>query len=351
MLARPRFLSGVGDVQAGASSSLEALVIDDDILGDAFYALTPRPWDDEALDVAAIIEGVLGGKGFLATKHTRRYIRSEFVSPRLRRRGGGRRTGERGSGRSGSGATITQALPASPANASPSCSRASRWVCPPIQWPAMCAQIDACARELGLSEWPDPRRLLEAAAHDADRTIGARRRLRAPPPVELGPRKEPGRWRSPSSTSAPSGSYREIGRQVGEAARPQIEASLAFFADNFAAMSGGLSFGEAAAAGRRLPALRARLHPQAVEELEGMAEGAGVPFDAPCSCPTAPRSSPPASRSSASRPAARRAGRPPADRLAPGCTAVAIVLSAAGTSSVTTWTGMSSMRPTTCSST
>ena len=41
------------------------------------------------------------------------------------------------------------------------------------------------------------------------------------------------------------GSYREIGRQVGEAARAQIEASVAFYADNFEALSGGLPFADA----------------------------------------------------------------------------------------------------------
>jgi trimethylamine--corrinoid protein Co-methyltransferase len=150
MLARPRFLSGVGDVAAGASSSLEALVIDDDILGDAFYALTPRPWDDEALDVAAMVEGVLGDQGFLATKHTRRFIHSELVTPRLRRRGGD------GRGRSGSHGLaglarerVAELLAREPLGL------------PADTMAAMCDQIDACARRIGLSEWPDPRRLLE----------------------------------------------------------------------------------------------------------------------------------------------------------------------------------------------
>ncbi len=149
MLARPRFLSGVGDVQAGASSSLEALVIDDDILGDAFYALTPRPWDGEALDVAAMIEGALGGKGFLATKHTRRFIRSEFVSPRLRPRGGEQgRAGPHGLAGIAR-ERVAELLAREPVGL------------PADTLAAMCDQIDACAREIGLSEWPDPRRLLE----------------------------------------------------------------------------------------------------------------------------------------------------------------------------------------------
>lgn len=150
MLARPRFLSGVGDVQAGASSSLEALVIDDDILGDVFYALTPRPWDGEALDVAAIVEGVLGGKGFLGTRHTRRFIRSEFAAPPLRRRGG-----------VGSGRSDAHGLAATARERVAELTAREPVGLPADTMTAMCDQIDACAREIGLPEWPDPRRLLE----------------------------------------------------------------------------------------------------------------------------------------------------------------------------------------------
>ena len=81
LLARPRFLSGVGDVAAGASTNLEALVIDDDVLASVFYAVTPRPWDAEALNVEAMVDGVLSGHGFLGSRHTRRYLREDFVTP------------------------------------------------------------------------------------------------------------------------------------------------------------------------------------------------------------------------------------------------------------------------------
>ena len=64
------------------------LVIDDEVLNNVRYAVTPRPWDADALDVDAMVDGVLSGRGFLGTKHTRRYIRSEFVSPLLSYRGG-----------------------------------------------------------------------------------------------------------------------------------------------------------------------------------------------------------------------------------------------------------------------
>jgi trimethylamine---corrinoid protein Co-methyltransferase len=147
MLARPRFLSGVGDVAAGASSSLEALVIDDDILGDVFYALSPRPYDDRALDVDAMVDAVLGGKGFLASRHTRRYLRSELVAPRLRGGAGG---GDPGAGLAGvARERVAELLAREPVGL------------PADTLAAMCAQIDACARELGLPEWPDPRRLLD----------------------------------------------------------------------------------------------------------------------------------------------------------------------------------------------
>jgi len=75
------------------------------------------------------------------------------------------------------------------------------------------------------------------------------------------------------------GSYREIGRQIGEAARDQIRASVGFFRDQFDSLSGG-RMGFAAAERLALGYLeQARRHiPQHVEELEGLAEGSGVPF-------------------------------------------------------------------------
>jgi isopenicillin-N N-acyltransferase like protein len=134
------------------------------------------------------------------------------------------------------------------------------------------------------------------------------------------------------------GSYREIGRQVGEAARPQTEASLAFFADNFAAMSGGLSFDAAIRlADAYLPYAR-RCVPDAVDELEGMAEGAGVSFAALLVANCAEELTaaepvvgaaplPAAASAGAPPPAATPAGAPPGAPRRPltrGCTAVAI---------------------------
>lgn len=151
LAAQPRLLSGIGEIQAGVGSCPEVIVIDDEVLNNAFYALSPRPWDDDALDVEAMVDGVLSGRGFLGTKHTRRYIRSEFVTPLLSYRGGlgdwlaaERRgvvdlAGEKA-------ATLVER--------------------PPVGLPddllaALCDQIDRAAREIGLDEWPDPRRALE----------------------------------------------------------------------------------------------------------------------------------------------------------------------------------------------
>ncbi|HMK92241.1 MAG TPA: C45 family peptidase [Thermoleophilia bacterium] len=143
-----------------------------------------------------------------------------------------------------------------------------------------------------------------------------------------------------------SGSYREIGRQIGEAARPQVEASVAFYREYFETMSGGLSF---AAAERQAAAyLRfARAYtPQLVEELEGMAEGAGRPFmelfvpncgeeftsSEPVEGPSAPQ---PEGAGAAARGDTSDAGtgpatgavvpaRPPGGRQGDHCTAVAV---------------------------
>jgi isopenicillin-N N-acyltransferase-like protein len=73
------------------------------------------------------------------------------------------------------------------------------------------------------------------------------------------------------------GSYRELGRAVGEAAREQVAAALGYYREHFAAMA-GMEF--AVAEQRAEVYLKyARRHlPQYVEELEGLAEGAAQPF-------------------------------------------------------------------------
>lgn len=151
LAARPRFLSGPGENQSGIGGSLEALVIDDEVLNYAFYALSPRPWDAAALDVDAIVEGVLSEFGFLATAHTRQYLRSDFVRPLLSYRGG--LEAWTASGRTGLVDLAAE--------------RAAAYVArEPVGLPddvlrELCTLIDGAARSLGLSEWPDPRRLLD----------------------------------------------------------------------------------------------------------------------------------------------------------------------------------------------
>jgi isopenicillin-N N-acyltransferase-like protein len=75
------------------------------------------------------------------------------------------------------------------------------------------------------------------------------------------------------------GSYRELGRAVGEAARQQVQASVDFFRQNFTSMTGGrLTFDAAERQALAYGDQARRWLPGHVEELEGLAEGACVPF-------------------------------------------------------------------------
>jgi trimethylamine--corrinoid protein Co-methyltransferase len=150
LAARPRLLSGIGEIQAGVASCLEVLVIDDEVLNNVVYALSPRPWDPDALDVEAMVDGVLSGRGFLGAKHTRRYIRSEFVSPLLSYRGG---LGEwLAAGRAGLVDLATDRV-------------AELVDREPVGLPGdvldeLAGLIDRCAAELGITGHPDARRAL-----------------------------------------------------------------------------------------------------------------------------------------------------------------------------------------------
>ncbi len=73
------------------------------------------------------------------------------------------------------------------------------------------------------------------------------------------------------------GSHREIGRQVGEGARPLIERSLGTYEVEFESFA-GMSLAAAEVLTPPLLAAAERSLPQYVDELRGMAEGAGVPF-------------------------------------------------------------------------
>ncbi len=152
LAARPRFLSGPGENQSGVAGSVEALVIDDEVLNYAFYAFRQPVWDADALSLDAIAEGLEPGFGFLATAHTRRYLRSDFVRPTLSYRGS---LGDwQASGRTGLVDLATEKAAAMAAN-------------PPVGLPGdvlegLCSLIDEAARSIGLERWPDPRRILDA---------------------------------------------------------------------------------------------------------------------------------------------------------------------------------------------
>ena len=75
------------------------------------------------------------------------------------------------------------------------------------------------------------------------------------------------------------GSYRELGRAVGESAREQVRASVDFFRENFTTMTGGrLTFDEAERQAGAYAEQARRWLPDYVDELEGLAEGARVPI-------------------------------------------------------------------------
>jgi len=75
-----------------------------------------------------------------------------------------------------------------------------------------------------------------------------------------------------------SGTHREVGRQVGEAARDLVAQGLAAYEERFPVLAG---FSFAAAIARSYAYLRAAEDyvPHAVDQIRGIAEGAGVPFD------------------------------------------------------------------------
>ena len=152
-MARPRFLSGCGTMQ-GTASCLEALVVHDQLFAHLFNGLTPRTWDDDALAVEAVAEAVLGGKGFLALKHTRRHLRRDVEQPTFGFRGGidDWLASGRGSLVDEARAKVAELVAGRPLGL------------PDDVAAELCRVIDETARSRGLSEWPDPRRLVDAPA-------------------------------------------------------------------------------------------------------------------------------------------------------------------------------------------
>ncbi len=72
------------------------------------------------------------------------------------------------------------------------------------------------------------------------------------------------------------GSYRQVGRAIGEQARSHIQAMLADLQGDLPA---GVTWEDLLSASRDYEAFGRSTYPQYVEELEGIAEGAGAPFD------------------------------------------------------------------------
>jgi trimethylamine--corrinoid protein Co-methyltransferase len=151
-LARPSMMSGIG-VWGEVTTCLELLVIGDAIYRVALDSLEPPAWDADALDLDAMIEGVTSPTGFLGTRHTRRWLRANRASEDLSWRGGHEEwvAAGRPDALELAGARVRELL-----------SRA------PVGLPAdveeqLCHLIDEAAARQGVSDHPDPRRLLEEA--------------------------------------------------------------------------------------------------------------------------------------------------------------------------------------------
>ena len=82
-MERPAYISGMGFMQSGVGGSLEALVIDDEILRYIAWPLEERPADDAAMDVDAVKRAVSTSAGFLGLRQTRAYLRTESVQRQL----------------------------------------------------------------------------------------------------------------------------------------------------------------------------------------------------------------------------------------------------------------------------
>ncbi len=151
-LARPRFMSGIG-AWGDTTTCLELLVIDDAIYRSALAALDPPAWDDDALDVDAIAEGVTGVMGHLGTRHTRRWLRRGKAADDFSFRGGDEEWASAGR---------PDAVDRARARVAELAARPSLGLPDDVE-AELCRLIDAAAAEHGVDGHPDPRRLLEAA--------------------------------------------------------------------------------------------------------------------------------------------------------------------------------------------
>jgi trimethylamine:corrinoid methyltransferase-like protein len=151
-LARPRFMSGIG-AWGDTTTCLELLVIDDAIFRTVLEALEPPEWGADALDVDSMIEGVTSPLGFLATRHTRRWVHRLNASEDLSWRGGPEDWVAAGR---------PDALELARERVTGLVARE------PVGLPAdveaeLCRLIDEAAAAHGVSGHPDPRRLLAEA--------------------------------------------------------------------------------------------------------------------------------------------------------------------------------------------
>jgi trimethylamine--corrinoid protein Co-methyltransferase len=148
-LSRPRYLSGVGSLLSVVATGLEQIEIDDEILGSILWSLEERPWDAQALDLAALTQGARAGS-FLGVRQTREYVRRDACPSSISRRGA---EAEHAPGGVVAAAEerVRAHLAADPVGL------------PPDVESRLCSIIDQAARALGVGEWPDPRRLLDEA--------------------------------------------------------------------------------------------------------------------------------------------------------------------------------------------
>jgi trimethylamine--corrinoid protein Co-methyltransferase len=149
LVARPRFLSGLSDMQSASGTNAEAAVLDDEIIGDLRYTRAARSFDAEALDVEAMVEGALRG-GYLGTKHTRRFLRTELRRPSVAFVGERREWAE--SGHESVVDAASERVAAIMANEPLGLSEALAGELGEV--------IDRAAAEAGLSEWPAPSAVL-----------------------------------------------------------------------------------------------------------------------------------------------------------------------------------------------
>ena len=155
-LARPRFMSGIG-AWGDTTTCLELLVIGDAVYRLVLDALEPPEWGADALDVEAMIEGITGTMGYLGTRHTRRWQRLIRSSEDLSWRGGSEEWAAAGR---------PDALELARVRVEELLAR------DPVGLPddveaELCRLNDEAAAQLGLSDHPDPRRLLDEARASA----------------------------------------------------------------------------------------------------------------------------------------------------------------------------------------